>query len=132
MRQNEKGRSVFTRQNLEKGKMICNYVREACCFKELQKRKKEYMLQGAGNYILEFKFNEKWWGVDATEEDGSMGCLINYSKNFKNIKPVLKVEQGKPIIKFILLRQIAKDEELLYDYSDWSQVSKNFFPWLMN
>ena len=61
--------------------------------------------------------------VNATEEDGSMGCLINHSRSFKNIKPVLKVEQGKPIIKFISLRQIAKDEELLYDYSDWSHVS---------
>ena len=43
-----------------------------------------------------------------------------------NIKPVLKVEQGKPIIKFISLRQIAKDEELAYDYSDWTQVLKTF------
>ena len=57
-----------------------------------------------------------------------MGCLINHSKRFKNIKPVLKVEQGKPIIKFISLRQIAKDEELAYDYCDWSQVSKKHFP----
>ena len=65
------------------------------------------MLNGAGNYILESTFNEKWWGFDATEEDGSMGCLINHSKSFKNIKPVLKVEQGKPFIKFISLRQIV-------------------------
>ena len=89
------------------------------------------MLSGAGNYILEFKFNEKWWRVDATKEDGSMGCLINHSKRFKNIKSVLIVEQGKPIIKFIALRQITKHEELVYDYSDWSQVSKSHFPWLM-
>ena len=56
------------------------------------------------------------WGVDATKEDGSVGCLINHSKSFKNIKPVLKVEQGKPIINFISVRQIAKDEELVYDF----------------
>ena len=86
------------------------------------------MLKGVGNYSLEFKFNEKWWEVDATKEDGSMGCLINHSKRFKNIKPILKVEQGKPIIKFISLRQIAKDEELNYAYSYWSQVSKKHFP----
>ena len=41
--------------------------------------------EGARNYILEFKFNEKWWGVDATEEDGFIGHLINHSKSFKNI-----------------------------------------------
>ena len=28
-----------------------------------KKKKKEYMLKEAGNYILEFKFNEKWWGL---------------------------------------------------------------------
>ena len=48
-----------------------------------------------------------------------MGCLINHSKGFKNIKPVFKVEQGKPIIKFISLRQITKDDQnnnFLYIY----------------
>ena len=25
------------------------------------------MLSGAGSYILKFKFQEKWWGVDATK-----------------------------------------------------------------
>ena len=34
------------------------------------------------------------------------------------IKPVLKVKEGKPLINFIVLRDIDKDEELLYDYSD--------------
>ena len=84
-----------------------------------------YMLKGVGNYILEFKFNEKWWGVDATKEDGSMRCLINHSKRFKNIKLVLKVEQGEPIIKFISLRQIAKDEELTCDYLIGHKSQKN-------
>ena len=69
--------------------------------------------------------------MDATKQDGSMGHLINHSKRIKNLKPFLIVEQGKPIIKFISLRQMTKHEELVYDYSDWSQVSKNHFPWLM-
>ena len=71
--------------------------------KNYKKEKQNYMLNGAGNYILEFKFNENWWG-DATKEDGSVGHLINHSKSFKNIKPVLKFEPGKPIIKFISFR----------------------------
>ena len=41
------------------------------------------MLSGAGNYILEFKFQERWWGIDATKDDCSMGCLINHSKKKK-------------------------------------------------
>ena len=31
------------------------------------------MLSGAGSYILEFKFQEKLWGIDATTEDYSIG-----------------------------------------------------------
>ena len=57
------------------------------------KKKEGIHVEGAGNYILELKFNEKWWGVDATKEDGSMGHLINHSKKFLNIKPVLKVNK---------------------------------------
>ena len=88
------------------------------------------MLSGAGSYILEFKFQEKWWGIDTTKDDCSMWYLINHSKNMKNIKPVLKVTEGKPLINFIALRDIDENEELLYDYSDNSKVSKTNYPWL--
>ena len=43
------------------------------------------------------------------------------------MKPVLKVTEGKPIIRFIALRNIDKDEELLYDYSDNSKIAKTNF-----
>ena len=50
----------------------------------------------------------------------------------QNIKPVLKVTEGKPLIRSIALRNIDKDEELLYDYSDNSKLAKTNFPWLEN
>ena len=90
------------------------------------------MLCGAGSYILEFKFQEKLWGIDATTEDYSIKRLINHSKKMQNIKPVLKVTEGKPLIRFIALRNIDKDEELLSDYSDNSKLAKTNFPWLEN
>ena len=43
---------------------------------------------------------------------------------------VVKVKEGKPLIMFIALRNIDKDEELLYDYSDKSNLAKTYFPWL--
>ena len=88
------------------------------------------MLSGAGSYILEFKFQDKWWRIDATKDYCSMEHLMNHSKNMKNIKPVLKVKQSKPLINFIALRDIDENEELLYDYSDNSKVSKTNYPWL--
>ena len=112
MKQNEKGRSVFAREIIEKGKIICTYNRELCSYSELQKRQTKYNLCGAGIYILEFKFKEKWWGIDAIEDDCSFGCLINHSKQLQNIKPVLNVKQDKPLINFVALRKFEKDEEL--------------------
>ena len=72
-----------------------------CCYSDLHKRKQQYNKCEAGSYILEFKFKEKWWGIDATKEDCPFGCLINHSKKFKNIKPILKVEEDKPVIVFV-------------------------------
>ena len=46
----------------------------------MKKQRKEYEKLGAGSYILEFKFKERWWAIDATMEDGSIGRLINHSK----------------------------------------------------
>ena len=115
MQQNEKGRSVFAREKLQKGEIICSHDGEVCTHKELHKRKQECMLSGEGSYILEFKFQEKWCGIDVTKDDCSMVCLINHSNKLQNIKPVLKVKEGKPLINFIAPRDIDKDEELLYD-----------------
>ena len=90
------------------------------------------MLCWAGNYVLEFKFQEKLWGIDATKEDCSLGQLINHSKKLQNMKPVLKAKEGKPLIMFVALRNIDKGEELLHHYSDNSKLAKTYFPWLKN
>ena len=58
MKQNEKGRSVFTREIIEKGEIICTYNGELSSYSELQKKQTKYNLCGAGSYILEFKFKE--------------------------------------------------------------------------
>ena len=85
---------------------------------------------GMGSYILEFKFNEWRWAIDATEENGSYGRLINHSKLSQNIKPVVHVRKGKPIVIFVALRDIKMNEELLYDYCDTSKDANKIFPWL--
>lgn len=96
-------------------------------FKENEKK---YLKKGMGSYILEFKFNERRWAIDATEEDGSVGRLINHSKCNKNIKPVVSIINGQPKVFFVAIRDINRNEELLYDYCDTSRNSKKIFPWL--
>ena len=132
MKQNEKGQSVFAREIIETGEIICTYNVELCSYSELQKRQTKYNLCWEGSYILEFKFKERWWDIDATLNDYTFGYLINHSKKLQNIKPVLNVKQDKSLINFVALKKIEKDEEPLYDYSDNSKKSQDMFPWLRN
>ena len=104
----DKGRSVFARKNIRRGEFICKYDGKLCSCGVLCKNQKEYEKLGAGSYILEFKFKEKQWAIDATLEDGSIGRLINHSKKFKNVKPVVGQEQGVPFIYFLALTNIVK------------------------
>ena len=79
------------------------------------------------SYILEFKFKEKCWAIDVTKEDESFSRLIKHSKRKPNVKPVVMPKEGVPVIFFLATRNIAKDEEILCDYS---KSSKENFPWL--
>ena len=85
---------------------------------------------GMGSYILEFKFNDQRWAIDAIEENGTFGCLINHSKLNQNIKPVVEVKKGQPTVIFVALKDIKSNEELLSDYCDTSNNAKKIFPWL--
>ena len=95
MQQNKKGHSVFAREKLQKGEIICTYDGKVCTYKELSQRKQEYMLSGAGSHILEFKFQEKWWGIDTTKDDCSMGHLINHSKQNAECQACVKSKRGQ-------------------------------------
>ena len=96
------------------------------------KRNKEYEKCGLGSYILEFKLKEKHWAIDATKEGESFGRLINHSKRKPNVKSVVLPKEVVPFIYLLATRDIAKDEEIPYDYCDYSKSSKENFPWLKN
>ena len=51
---NEKGRTVFARNEIKKRDIICQYEGELCSYKTMVKRNKEYEKCGLGRYILEF------------------------------------------------------------------------------
>jgi len=85
-----------------------------------------------GSYMYEFVFNKTKYCVDATEDDGSCGRLINHScKKGQNCKMSIHVDDnGIPHLILVALRDILPGEELLYDYGDWNRSSKKAFPWL--
>ena len=95
---NEKGRAVFSKENFQNGDIVCGYEGELCSDTTMHKRNKEYEICGAGCYILEFKFQEKCWAIDAIKEDGSFGRLINHSKMNANVKPIVIPKNGVPSV----------------------------------
>ena len=121
---------MFAGASFMKGEKICEYEGHLCTYKMFKQKEKYYDMMGMGSYILEFKFNEQRWAIDATEENGSYGRLINHSKLSQNIKPVVHVRKGQPVVIFVALRDIQSNEELLYDYCDTSKNAKRMFPWL--
>ena len=131
MKHTDKGRSVFVGLLISKGEYICQYDGELITSNILKERNHEYNTSGAGSFvILEFKFQDKKWALDATIENGSFSCLINHSKKFQNVKPTVSNLNGKPSVFFIATKDISKDEELFFDYGDNSKKSQCNFPWL--
>ena len=78
-----KGCSVFAKRMIRRGGKICNYTGEVCTYSMFKERHNYYNKSGSGSYILEFKYKEKCWAIDATKEDNSFSHLINHSKKLK-------------------------------------------------
>ena len=70
--------------------------------------------------------------IDATEEDGSFGRLINPSQTKPNLKVKHTAVDGVPRVFFIASDNIKSGEELLFDYGERRKevIEKN--PWLKN
>ncbi len=68
--------------------------------------------------------------MDATEETGHLGRLLNHSVHRANCVPKVRVFGNSPRILLYAKRYIFKGEELLYDYGDRRPDVVNSNPWL--
>jgi len=70
------------------------------------------------------------FSVDATEESGLLGRLVNHSRlKFNCATKVVEVDD-MPRLILVAARDVKIDEELLYDYGDRSKESLEAYPWL--
>lgn len=73
-----------------------------------------------------------YWAVnsiDATEEDGSLGRLVNHSKLHPNVE-VKVVAEDRSYLCLFAKTTIESGHELLYDYGERSQAAIEVFNWL--
>ena len=87
-----------------------------------------YADERIGLFFIKFVFFHL--SIDATEESGRLGRLINHSKTAGNCHTKLTEINNKPYLMLIASRDIAVGEELLYDYGDRNKDSLESHPWL--
>lgn len=70
-----------------------------------------------------------FFSVDATDESGRLGRLINHSRNGNCHTKLIDIK-GRPYLILVASRDVKDGEELLYDYGDRRKSSIAAHPWL--
>ena len=126
---------VFPKSSLfhmfHEGEYVCEYVGERISMEEGKKRQAEMEERGDNRcYIFEVEHRRKRFCIDATNDDGRMGRLINHSRLHPNLRrSTLDIDNDVHLVLFAL-RDIPHGEELLYDYNDRSKQARKDNPWL--
>ena len=121
------GTGLCTLRPVQKGDILCEYKGTLMSHKEGME--KYNTLPNADKwYLLFFKYNDKKYCIDATEDDGSLGRLINHSKKNANVEP--KVIKENNVIKVVMVAKcdLPIGKELRFDYND----PKSGLEWMKN
>ncbi|MBN3294754.1 KT5AA methyltransferase, partial [Polypterus senegalus] len=114
------GRGVFASLALRKGDFVVEYRGDLISIDECHRRQNVYpdALKG---FMYDFKWNGKYWCIDAAKEDDSLGRLVNDNHINPNCKVKRITVKGKPHLCLFAIRDISPGEEITYDYGsgDW-------------
>ena len=124
----EKGRGVFATKGFEKGDFLVEYSGELVSRGEGLHR--EQRAEEDGGYLFFFSHDGQCFCIDATNEDGTLGRLINHSRLAGNCTPKKIVVDGQPHIYFVAANAISPGEELMFDYGERRTKILKDFPFL--
>ena len=87
---------------------------------EAKEREEAYVAKGDvhSSYMYYFRSGERKYCIDATEDNGRLGRLINHSKANANLTTRKLVIDKVPRLFFIAKCDIPARAELLYPYGD--------------
>lgn len=127
-----KGRGVVTLRSYEKGEFVLEYAGELIDQESAKDRETQYSLDTTkGCYMYYFTHRNKQYCIDATQETGRFGRLVNHSRKAPNCIPKVFTLNDEPRVILVARHDIEKDTELLYDYGDRCKESFKNHPWLM-
>ncbi|XP_076857260.1 histone-lysine N-methyltransferase set-1-like [Brachyhypopomus gauderio] len=112
-----KGRGVFALMHIESGCFVLEYKGKLISQKESFKRQRRYTEKQNG-FLFDFEWNGSSWCIDASEEDGTLGRLVNDDAKNANCKMKKIVVNGRPHLCLFAIKNILPGEEITYDYGD--------------
>ncbi|XP_048123337.1 histone-lysine N-methyltransferase NSD2-like isoform X3 [Alosa alosa] len=120
-----KGQGVFAKSHFEKGNFVVEDRGQLIKSEESQRRRRVYHSQCAV-FLFDFYWQERLWCIDAAQEDGSLGRLVNDENIRPNCKMKKLIVEGKPHLCLFALRNIIPGEEITYNYggTDWPWRNK--------
>ncbi|XP_048861682.1 uncharacterized protein LOC125729875 isoform X13 [Brienomyrus brachyistius] len=115
-----KGRGVFSTVDICKGDFVVEYRGELLSEKESFKRKNGYS-EAKSVFLYDFQWKGKNWCIDASQEDKSLGRLVNDEHRNPNCRMKVVDVEGSPHLCLFAVRDILSGEEINYNYgdSDW-------------
>ena len=126
-----KGRGVVAEKTFKKGEFVVEYSGDLIDLDTAKQRDKDYKEnKDVGCYMYYFSFMGKNYCVDATEETGKLGRLLNHSKTSPNCCTRIVAINKQPYLIIVAARDISVGEELVYDYGDRNKETLAHNPWL--
>jgi len=129
----DKGWGVFAKHAIKKNSIVCQYKGTKLSKAAGEEREKYYDAIGKqGSYMFFFPMNNEQHCIDATDDDGSLGRLINHSLKRPNLIPRATMVDDTEAIVFTAKDDIKEGEEVLYDYGEKRSSVLKKMPWLKN
>jgi len=111
------GRGVIATKAFAKGAWVCSYVGELLRGRQVR----EFLEQAeVTEYCFEFHQDGTHYLVNSNDDNDTIGRLINHSSRHPNLKPVIVIVEGKPVVAFKAKVVIDLGDELLFDYGERS------------
>ena len=126
-----KGRGIVATRPFSKGDFVIEYIGELMDQKTAKAKEESYAHDPSkGCYSYYFLHSGQWYCIDATEESPYMGRLVNHSCKIPNMVTKTIELDNIPHLVLVAKRDIAENEEILYDYGDKSKEALEYHPWL--
>eukprot|EP00057_Strongylocentrotus_purpuratus_P034929 XP_797080.1 PREDICTED: N-lysine methyltransferase SETD8 isoform X1 [Strongylocentrotus purpuratus] len=126
-----KGRGVVSTKPFRRGDFVVEYIGDLIDIQLSKEREQKYRADPKiGCYMYYFEHRNKSYCVDATQESGRVGRLLNHSRQGNCCTKLVDIG-GRPHLILVAKRDIAVNEELLYDYGDRNKDTIQSHPWLV-